>query len=367
MSGTLRDLLVQQAVLAIVDQNDNGSMPPGHNGPYFHPESPLRNTCHWLVLWCHAHQWTEDERFRDASARALTYIFDPQHRPHGANWLQRNTKHRDRCNGLIGAAWVIEALACASQMLNSKKALLRAQEVFSLHPFVEKLGMWRRVEVDGTLLTFDRTFNHQLWFAASAARLAAAGSEQAARCVKSFLDRANCIFSVGPGGQIVHRIRLYWWDRLLEPGSPIHSAYIRFDQVRRNAARPLEAEKRDVGYHAFSLHAFAVLHRLYPSHEFWHTPDFCDALAFARSERHLAGIAQDNPYAYPYNPVGFEMALTLQEFFPDAVEERRAWVMRQISAMTQHGSRAYGQGVDDPNTGRARLYEAVGLEPISLR
>jgi hypothetical protein len=362
---SLREYLKQEALDAVSRQAHDGSMAAGHNGPYFHPETPLRNTSHWLVLWSHAALWSGEKIFHAAASRALSYVLDPQHRPNGANWLQRTAKHRDRCNGLIGAAWVIESLTCAARCLDSENALIQAEEVFSLHPFDERYGMWKRVEVDGTVLPFDRTFNHQLWFAASASRLAAAGSIHAAHCVHTFLEKLPFLFSVYRNGLIVHRIRMNWWDRFVEPASPIHKAYVYYDQLRRNASKPLDGEKRDIGYHAFNLHGFAKLHEFCPGHEFWNSRDFRKALEFARSESHRTSLEQDNRYAYPYNPVGFEMALMLQRFFPSSVDERVAWVNRQISVMTRMGTVDYGSDSDDPITAKARLYEAVELDDVA--
>lgn len=366
MNSTLRQFLLQEASQAILMQGRDGSMPAGHNGPYFHRETPLRNTCHWLVLWCHSYAWTSEQRFLDAASLALSFILLPAHRPSGANWLQRTTKHRDRCNGLIGAAWVIEALTCANRILESERAFSSAEEVFALHPFDERLGIWRRLEVDGMVLPIDRTFNHQLWFAASAARLSSAGSDIATSRVTRFINKLPQIFAVYRDGLIVHRIRLKWWDRFFEPWSPLHNAYAYYDQLRQGKCKPLDAHKRDIGYHAFNLHAFAVLHRFYPQHPFWQSSSFRRTLQFSRSSTHAVGVDTNNHYAYPYNPVGFEMALALGEFLPEALEERREWIRRQIAFMTRMGTTEYGDGAADPVTARARIYEAAEIEELTL-
>lgn len=366
MGRELRNFILHQASRACTLQCEDGSMPAGHNGPYFHRETNLRNTCHWMITWCNAHAWTGDTAYMVSARRALAYILLPHHRPYNANWLHRHAKGRDRCNGLIGPAWVIEALVCAIHLLGSDEALMQAKEVFALHPFDEAQGMWKRVEVDGTVLSFDRTFNHQLWFAASAARLSKVGISLAAERTRIFLDRLQNLFSVSNAGLIRHRIRLYCWDPFLEPGSLIHKTYLLYDKIRCGAKIKLDAQKRDFGYHAFNLHAFAVLHRLFPQHEFWDSKVFMHAIDFGRSQKHRSGVDHDNPYGYPYNPVGFEMALALQELFPEAIEERRDWIRRQIATMTRSGTAEYGMDAEDPATARARLYEAVDLDDIKL-
>ena len=47
----LYDLLVDTADRAIEIQRSDGSMPPGHNGPYYDPETPVRNTAHWSITF----------------------------------------------------------------------------------------------------------------------------------------------------------------------------------------------------------------------------------------------------------------------------------------------------------------------------
>ena len=340
-------------------------MPNGHNGPYFHQETMLRCTCHWLITWCHAYSWTGDPIFFRSAQRALNYILLPEHRPFNSNWLHRKTRNRDSCNGLIGPAWTLEALVCATHILESDKAFSEAEEVFNIHPFDEKRGLWKRVEVDGRVLPFDRTFNHQLWFASSAARLSDLGSQNATLRVASFLEKLHLNFSVNNFGLIRHRIHFHWWDKYLESGSFLHKLYAHYDKFRTNSDNLLDPIKRDFGYHAFNLHAFAVLHRFYPQHFFWKSFEFFHAMKFSRSDHHKANLL-DNKYACPYNPVGFEMALALQEFYNYEMEERRNWIAFQITTLTDSSIAEYGWQTDDPITSQARLYEAVELDDISI-
>ncbi len=51
MTG-LHALLLESARAALSRQRADGSLPPGHNGPYADRETPVRNTAHWLVSFC---------------------------------------------------------------------------------------------------------------------------------------------------------------------------------------------------------------------------------------------------------------------------------------------------------------------------
>lgn len=333
-------------------------MPAGHNGPYHHKESPLRNTGHWLYTWAHLWRLDGDRRFRDAASKALAYVLLDTHRPQKANWMQRMQKGRDACNGVIGAAWTGEALWAAALCLNSEDALRHAKDVFLKHVFDSRAGLWQRLEPDGRVLSIDQTFNHQLWFAATTARLINAGVDELEEPLEKFMDGLPRIFAIGKSGVIRHRIPLYWRDHIFYPGG-IPFKIFQTCKSLKTGLKPVDAASRDLGYHAFNLHAFAILHRHIPEHAFWESSGWLAALAFARSEKHINGVAMGNPYAYPYNPVGFEMAFALRRFVPGSEEEQQQWLERQWSVLTCDQTLCYGQEAADPVTAKARLYEAV--------
>ncbi|WP_295101702.1 hypothetical protein [uncultured Candidatus Kuenenia sp.] len=45
----LGDIIVQSGRAALQLQAKDGSFPQGCNGPYHDPETPARNTAHWLI------------------------------------------------------------------------------------------------------------------------------------------------------------------------------------------------------------------------------------------------------------------------------------------------------------------------------
>lgn len=348
----------EEAFRAIREQAPDGSMPAGCNGPYGHEASPLRNTGHWLFLWLHLWKLNGDHRFRQASEKALAYLLRDDHRPHGANWMQRCQKGRDACNGVIGAAWTGEALWAAATILESEAAFDVARDVFSRHRFNSKDGLWHRFEVDGRVLSIDQTLNHQLWFAATAARLHTAGADELKDPLNGFFEQLSRHFVLENNGVIRHRIALSTLDQIFyADGIPF-----RLFQIYKSlwtGLAPVDPEKRDLGYHAFNLHACAVLYRHVPDTCFWASKAWKGALAFARSESHIAALSSGNSYAYPYNPVGFEMALTLQSFIPDSQSEQNDWADRQWAVLTSGEAILYGTSAEDPATAKARLYEGV--------
>ena len=109
---------------------------------------------------------------------------------------------------LIGQAWTIEALVIAAQQLEMPELLDIAEEVFLLHPFDKKTGLWRRVNVDGTYLSPDMTFNHQLWFAAAGSLLSKYVSAEVEARSKCFLNKLSNNFAIHSSGLIRHLVAL---------------------------------------------------------------------------------------------------------------------------------------------------------------
>lgn len=352
----IQEWLYERALEALPEQCADGSMPPGCNGPYNDEETPLRNTGHWLITWARLGSMLAEKRFLRAADMALAYLLSDQHRPSGSNWWQRSGKGMDSCNGTIGAAWTIEALCIAHDLLASGKARTLASEVFEQHPFDSKAGLWFRLESDGRILPIDGTFNHQLWFAASASRLADSNDPLVVERVSCFVKALERNFSVYPDGRIRHKIRMSPVDYLTDPGMFWYPLYKQFRKFRGRRV-PTNVYLRDIGYHAFNLHAFSILHRWCPDHNFWKSPAFQSALRFAQCDEHRNNVGSFNPYGMPYNPVGFEMATALKVFTDIAPTLIDDWISRQVSELTHDGREPYGKHTADPITARARIYE----------
>lgn len=355
---TLYEFIVVECGSALERQNPDGSFPHGVNGPYGHPEKRVRNTGHWLMSLAFAYKRTGDIRFMNAMKRAAEFVLQEEHRPGQATVWHRTTAGRDRCNGLIGQAWSMEALMTAARY-DVPGAFDLARRLWELHPFEKDKALWKRVEVDGKVFSRDMTFNHQLWFAAVVAELGAMGVAGATGQAAAFMDALPRWFRVDAGGLIQHRIRTSPFSALVEAQSPFHRLWDCFDRGGGRSGHRLNPTLRDVGYHAFNLAGLARLAACFPDHAFWKSSPFRKAIDFGRSDAHVLQT-QNNPYAYPYNPVGFETALALQTFRPELEAECQAWIARQASELLHPDG--YGSHADDPETARARLYEATFLK-----
>jgi len=362
---SVSDIVISSNAL-LETQCPDGSFPPGHNGPYYDEELPLRNTAHILVLLLKAYKLSGEEKYKNAALKALSYVMSDDRRPMGATYWVRKKPEKDFSNGLIGQAWVLEALAYAAEALEDDTLTLQAEEVFLLHPFDPALARWRVVNVDGSYDPVDMTFNHQLWFAAAGSYLK--NNDEIISQVRQFLDKLNINLQLYDNGLIVHalgglqhrkqplrrRLKQAVKSFLLERGKPPYT-----NKVINKA----------IGYHAFNTYAFAMIYQNMPDHRFWESETFSRVLKFLLTDLYRDGLqyyAPDpahkqgkelpyNRFGYPYNPPGIEVAFTIQtfsEYFGEGYKELVAsWLnMQKEEVMT-----------DDEVTLAARMYEAVRL------
>lgn len=357
MTG-LRELLARGAEAALENQRDDGSLPPGRNGPYGDAETPVRNTGHWLVSFCALQRWSGEQRYQDAALAAARYLAGEKSRPGGASFHHRARGVKDVSNGLIGQAWSIEALAEAAECFDAPQLSELAEQVFLLHPFDSNTGLWRSVELDGSPGSWDVTFNHQLWFAAAGTRLAPLASREVAARVQRFLDRLQRNLALQDSGRVRH---------LVSPAAFLRAQprlALRLWRTRRREG-PEQAHK-EAGYHAFNLYALASLRRHAPDHPFWRQPVFERLWRYARSEGHRRATER-NRFAWPYNPIGIEMAFALETLEgPGARSEAENWLAEQLQRHWDPDAAALCRDTVDPRTLSARLYEAVRLPDLDV-
>ena len=370
MIETLRDLLVATADAHLQIVHENGSVPPGNNGLYDDPETPVRNAAHWAVLFSTTYEETGDERFRDAVERIAGYLCSEEARPGGASFNCRESAGKDHCNGVIGQAWAIEGLTAAARTLEEPSIATIAEEVFLLHPQDERTGLWKRVEVDGRVLPYDATFDHQIWFAAAGGLLADLPwtDEEVDRRVRRHLDEVehNCsLHSSGPFYHLFKPATLGRYARLIRSDTYFRIGVTFARNALSTPTRRRKLHRKSVGYHAFILYAFGLLKRSYPYHEFWRS-DLCRrALAYARSDVYR-DVIWSNGFGPPYNPAGFEVPLALEAFDLGTADERAYWVREQLNRHYVYETNRMAENTTDERTLTARLYEAARLEDVRL-
>lgn len=344
---TLREIYLRIMKVALTHQCADGSMPSGHNGPYFDIETPIRNTSHYLIAFLRARELSGEMGYYSAAERCLSYLLanNPYRKIH--TFHQRTKVGKDHCNGLIGPAWNMEALLYAADKLNNQHARNLARELFLLHPFDEEDCIWYRVEPDGQVLTCDGTFNHQLWFAACAAPLAT-DTPEAADLIIRFLDKLKVNWATARNGRIIHSLWLKnrrWRERIKRIVKP---------EYRRSIIL------KEVGYHAFNLYAFALLAD---------SPVQWPKGLRARVDRAVVylyhpeytSLIEQSIYGFPYNPPGWEVMYSLLQLseFEFELEEVKRWLIRQFKKNLDFNSFTLKYNTEDEATMTARIYECA--------
>lgn len=368
----LYDILVKSAGTALSLQDSQlGYMPPGHNGSYHDVETPVRNTAHWLIMFLKAYEISGDKKYLEASYQAAKYLRSPDVRPMGATFWHRKNPKKNTCNGLIGQAWTIEALTVAAPILEMPELVTLAQQVFLLHPYNSSTGLWQCVSVDGTHLDFDRTFNHQLWFAAMGGLLSQLSqSNDVDLQVSRFLDCLTDNFQVHSDGLIRHPVSIHSpaiRKRAEKAANDVVAQIWKAIYWQDTAKTQRYLRAKEIGYHSFNLYAFALLKQVYPSHGFWQSTTFLKSLEYASSKNYQTDI-QASEYGYPYNPPGFEIPFVLATFNKgeDNCERQSQWISGQLSRCYDFDLNLMIKNTKDKNTHSARLYEATRLGNVSL-
>jgi hypothetical protein len=350
----LYQVLIKSAKEALKKQKNDGSMPPGHNGPYFHPETPIRNTCHWLITFLKVYKITKEGQFLKASKNCVEYILSKKDK---YNYHHRTFKGRDKCNGLIGPAWTMEALLVASEELDRADLSDVASEIFLLHAFDEKLGLWYRREIDGKVLSVDGTFNHQLWFAAVGSMFDKKKYPEIHKQIKVFIEKLDQNFDVYKNGLIWHFVTQNQFNFI---------GLKRFiSKILNLTIKKEKSIHKAIGYHQFNMYAFAIIKESYPDISFWNSEKFQKALSFIENEEYKKGL-KNNKYGFEYNVAGIEVAYVLSVFKKNSEKQQKHWIEAQFHRNYDFKKNMLCKNTDDPETLSARLCEATRLRDLDI-
>lgn len=354
--SNLYDLVKDAAIHVTSAFNQNGKIEGGHNGPYNDPETPVRNTAHWLFVLSHLSLDSECSEISLVANKLCDYLLSISARPMQASFYCRSNPNKDFCNGLMGQAWAMEGLIAAGKKLKRKDALKLARKVFYLHPWLEKQCIWRRVAVDGSYLTPDGTFNHQLWFAAIASKL---DDREATRRALLFLDNVGQHVQLYNDGVVFHQSRLGHLSSIVN-----HFSIKSFARKGLNEFQRLKTRARlyikSVGYHGFNLYAFALLKQQFPDHSFWSSNKFKKMLKITTDNNFIQSLKLSK-YGWPYNPPGIEFAF-VGEVFGLGHTYCQTWITRQFErTYNEMTSELLTSDVPDTLTSAARIYEAIRL------
>ncbi len=343
--------LVESAERAISWQLPDGAMPAGHNGPYQDPETSVRNTSHWGITFQTTWEATGNKKLLRAAEACADFLL--QNLTPKSPFHCRNKPGKDKTNGLIGQAWAMEALIELGVRQNRKDLIDAAEAIFKLHPFLVRAGGWKTVNLDGSPNILDRTFNHQLWFCAIGTMLLATGRNSASEPINQFLSRLDVHLRLYANGLIRHITPLFLADGFVEKSKGALRAL-------RMCSQDKGIYVKSLGYHAFNTYAFALIQRHHPSAKLASHPTVKRSLNYI-VDGDFEREVESSPYGYPYNPPGFEVAVTVNTFFPDRDDLVDRWLSRQIDKTYNVHTKQFDLHASDVKTVAARIYEITRI------
>lgn len=328
--------------------DDLAFFPGGHNGPYYDIESPVRNTAHWLVTYSINYMQSKDPELRNIIQYLCNYLCQ-------TNFIKYKTfihrQKKDWANGVIGQAWVIEALNIANKILHSDDITDFLKKIGDSFTFNKGVSAWSRVNPRDGKEAVDYTLNHQLWYAAALMESFPESKYQ----VDEFLNVLNYgAFRVRNDGLICH----------LMYSKSVKGKLLKFRYrilEKRNYSAVLEKE---LGYHLFNLYPLARLYKHLPDHDFFNNASFLKSLNFIFSESFSQRLL-NNKYSYPYNSPAFEFPLvfdTFKHLLPGTVAVKGKEIEKQMMGLMLektfiNKSSILSKNCPDPLTLTARVYE----------
>lgn len=368
--------------IALKFAKDLSLINPGHNGPYNHPETILRNYGHWIIVFSKLNKEKPNEIYLEAIKKLSNYFFDKEARPCGFSFHNRNVYGKDSSNGLIGQAWAFEALFECYETLKDKKFIALAEEVFNLHHFDVDNGLWFTLDIDGKVLEIDAAFNHQLWFAYASSQIIPKSNPNF-KNIKLFLDSIEKNLDIIDNGLVYHPIERYALSNLLRTNETIINKIKRVIKtvLKQKSLRKLFVNKNKIlnkwkkiitiksyGYHAFNMYAFVKFEKLTAGHSFWKSNDYQKMIEILLDPLFLENN-ENNKYSYPYNPTGFEIAYVLHEKHSDknSLELISKFINKQFYLNFNYETFLFSKNNEDPDTLTARLYELVAIPADILK
>ena len=346
----INDLFLECCYKSIKNQNEFGYMPSGHNGSYHDKETPVRNTAHWIISFTKAYNLTKRKCFYDAVVLALSYLKDKNLRPSGKSYICRIKESKDKCNGLIGQAWVIEGLIEGYNLTNDIEVYKLACDIFLLHPFCDKKNLWHRVEPNGKILSIDTTFNHQLWFAMSGLKIVKSQNNKLIK--KRCFDFFNSIYKnikIHKNGRIGQSIQLGFKEDIIKYNL---KKILKRDQLKY-------MKLKEIGYHSFNTYAFSIINELYPEIDFFQSSSYIKILKYLCSNEYMENIYVSE-YGFKYNPPGFEVLKTYlinKGYLSNISHFIQELLDYHIKYNFDHIKCSFVNNVHDKNTSSARIYE----------
>lgn len=362
MTRRLYDLLTDSAAQGLKLQAKDGSFPKGTNGPWLDNDTYVRTTAHWAILQYKVYEITQEKRFKVSAVKALDYLLKDICRPYGYTFYCREGDKKDKCNGLIGQAWALESLLTIGNKIGDPKYTECARTVIDCCQYDHKKHLWKMTEIDGSIVGYRQALNQHIWFSTM---VLIAGiylnNQEFINNATDFFENVLIHIEFIEDGLINHINRNYK-NNLLSNAKKVASVF---------SLKATNIKKRSIGYLSFILYGFSILYSYTNNHSFWKKEQIKNMIRssffFIHNKRPYFCGDDGSNYLWGYNPVGIEMAYTIQTFneyikLNANEDDIKYWLGLQINHYYNFKNHTLSENTIDANLLSARLYEATYLK-----
>lgn len=339
--------------------------PPGCNGPHADPETPYRNTAHWLVLLARLSLLTGSPKYRKAAGQVADFlVVEGSEFKHGTLPIMRKKEGKDKANGVIGAAWLIEGLYYGGTILERPELINYAIALGQWHSFDNKNKLWKTREPDGSLKGIDTTLNHQIWYA-MALSLISDSSDEISHILRIFSSGLKRQLRLASKTKLInHLVRQDGLNKeqivikTLPFFTLIDSLFgdLNLGPLRRMRYISTMHQEKEIGYLIFTL--LGLVRYLEARGEIKEHHNFLNTtFNIAISQKYLDQLSE-NRWGYPYNPPGFEFPLLAEKIRSngDTQSIARYYYEKQVIDVYHTGLKICARHNPDPATMTARMY-----------
>jgi len=335
-------------------QQQDGSFPSDRNGPWNESVTPARITSHISILLSHAFKITNNNEYYEKSIRSFNYLKSSTLRPQSKLFKCRNTKVKNQTNGLVGQAWVCEALIEGYELYGDEELIDIANTVVLSHTLNKNNGLWHNSTLAGERAEINRTANQQIFFTAIAEKLSLLTNDPMLRdscCHFWRLLPDNLSFSKD---LLQHKVN-HKKHLLSNPG-----LFVRGLMDTKNW------HNQSLGYLPFVLYGLSLAYKFSSNSQHWNTDPYKLLISNILSyiDINFPYHCKEDPgsFNWSYNPTGIEVALAVNTFNATHTQHSASeWFDLQISNYCDANG-LMNKFCVDPIILCGRSYEATRLQ-----
>lgn len=341
----------------------------GHNGPHGHPDTPARNTAHYLVIYSYLYKKTGVDKYKKICDVFASYLYDIQAQSKSGAVKCMETDRFDHLNGLIGQGWIIEGLLYYYDVFKAEKALAVAMAIYKTQKYNRTLHLWHRTELDGSDIGIDPTYNHQVWFAACSSRLAEyCGDSTIDDTIRDFLTAgAKRDFRIYRDGLLKHYVDIS--NKMMRKIKFKSLIKVCLTPVRFVSPKKFDSKYMEYAYHIFDLYGFEILKERYGELPLFSSEKYKSAVEYAcdiKNVNKTCGVYRAlekgdmfNIFSYSYNSPVFEFPyIATKNGYKDSEVFNELYDI-QVKLMFDKFTGMFSRNNPDIETWNARCYEIV--------